>query len=194
VTIDTPRPLRADAKRNRARVLEAAQTVLASEGLSAPIDRIAEEAGVGVGTIYRHFPTQEALYEAVVLQAVAELIAYGKSLATAADPGAAFFTLLGRVIDDVLSTKAVADALSSAGVDIKEQLSDALAQLEQSMSSLLRGAQRAGAVRSDVRAREVLALITAGSIAAEHFEPKRQQQMLSVILDGLRTTTKRARP
>jgi AcrR family transcriptional regulator len=193
VTFDTSRPLRADAQRNRARVLEAARTVLASEGLSAPIDRIAEEAGVGVGTIYRHFPTKEALYEAVVLQALAEFTAYGTSLATAADPEAAFFALLGRIIDGALSAKAVADALGSTGVDIKERFSDALTQLEQATSTLLRRAQRTGAVRNDVRAWEVIALITAGCIAAELVEPQRQQQVLTVILDGLRTTTKPAR-
>jgi AcrR family transcriptional regulator len=170
-------------------VLEAAQKVLASEGLSAPIDRIAEEAGVGVGTIYRHFPTKEVLYEAVVLQALAEFTAYGKSLATAADAGAAFFSLLERIIEDALSAKAVADALSSVGVDIKERFADGLAQLEQATGTLLRRAQRTGAVRNDIRAWEVIALVTGGCIAAELVEAKRQRQVLTVILDGLRTTT-----
>jgi AcrR family transcriptional regulator len=187
VTSDASRPLRADARRNRARVLEAAQTVLAYEGLSAPIDLIADEAGVGVGTVYRHFPTKEALYEAVVLQALAEFTAYGRSLANAADPGEAFFALLDRIIAGAISAKAVADALRSTGVDIKERFSDGLAQLEQATNTLLRRAQRAGLVRKDIRASEVIALITAGCMAAELVEPKRRPQVLAVVLDGLRS-------
>jgi AcrR family transcriptional regulator len=170
-------------------VLEAAQKVLASEGLSAPIDRIAEEAGVGVGTIYRHFPTQEVLYEAVVRQALAEFTAYAISLATAADPEAAFFAFLERVFDGALSAKAVADALSGDGVDSGERFSDALGELGEATHTLLRRAQRIGAVRNDVDKWEVIVLITAGCIAAELVESKRQHFMLTVILDGLRTST-----
>ena len=192
MTLDAPRPLRVDAQRNRARVLAAAQKVLAAEGLSAPIDRIAEEAGVGVGTIYRHFPTQEALYEAVVEETLVEFAAFGKSLATATDPGAAFFTFCRRIIDRALTAKAVADTLAGSGLEIKERFSEPLAQLEQATSTLLKRAQRAGAVRKDVRPWEVITLITAGCIAAELVEPKRQELMLGVILDGLRTTTKPA--
>jgi AcrR family transcriptional regulator len=188
VTFDASRPLRADAQRNRARVLEAAQKVLASEGLSAPIDLIADEAGVGVGTVYRHFPTKEALYEAVVVQALAEFTAYGRSLATAPDPGQAFFAFLKRIIEGALSAKAVADALSGSGVDIAERFAPGLAQLEQATNALLRRAQRAEIVRNDIRAREVIAVITGGCIAAELVEPKRRPLVLAVVLDGLRSS------
>src|SRR5580693_10514162 len=70
-----PRPMRADAVKNRKRILEAAETVFALEGVSVPIDLVAERAGVGIGTLYRHFPTKETLFEAIVAARLEELIA-----------------------------------------------------------------------------------------------------------------------
>jgi AcrR family transcriptional regulator len=88
---DRPRQPRSDSIRNRARILEAAERVFGSEGLAVPIDEIAERAGVGVGTIYRHFPTKEALFEAIVLSHFERLVHTARSLATAEDAVAALF-------------------------------------------------------------------------------------------------------
>ena len=76
------RPLRADARRNRAKVLEAAEEVFASEGLAVPIDEVARRAGVGVGTVYRHFPTKEALFEAIVVARLEALVERAEELGT----------------------------------------------------------------------------------------------------------------
>src|SRR5260370_4133101 len=89
LSTETPRAMRADARRNRARVLEVAQAVFATEGLAVPIDEIARRAGVGAGTVYRHFPTKEALFEAIVISRVERLTEEGGSLASAEDPGPA---------------------------------------------------------------------------------------------------------
>src|SRR5712691_4544222 len=91
------RPLRADARRNRERVLDAARAAFAAQGLSVPLDEIARHAGVGPGTLYRHFPTKEALIEAVVHDRLQGLAADGAALLDAPDPGAAFFAFLGRL-------------------------------------------------------------------------------------------------
>ena len=88
------RPLRADAQRNRARILEAAENVFAVEGIEVPVDLIAEKAGVGVGTLYRHFPTKEKLCEAVLLERLSALTLDAQALAEADDPKAAFFGFL----------------------------------------------------------------------------------------------------
>ena len=77
------RLLRADALRNRARILEAAEVVFAAEGIEAPVDTIAEKAGVGVGTLYRHFPTKEKLCEAILLDRLMDLTADARALADA---------------------------------------------------------------------------------------------------------------
>lgn len=92
------RPLRADAQRNRDRILEAAEAVFAAEGVDVPVDVIAEKAGVGVGTLYRHFPTKERLCAAILLQRLAGIPADARALADAEDPAAAFFGFLERVV------------------------------------------------------------------------------------------------
>jgi AcrR family transcriptional regulator len=76
------RPLRADARRNRAKVLSAAEEVFASEGPAVPIDEVARRAGVGVGTVYRHLPTKQALFEAIVVARIEALIERGEELCT----------------------------------------------------------------------------------------------------------------
>ena len=83
--------MRADAQRNRTRILDAAEVVFAAEGIEVPVDTIAEKAGVGVGTLYRHFPTKEKLCEAILLERLAGLTEDARAQAGAADPGAAFF-------------------------------------------------------------------------------------------------------
>src|ERR1700733_15507536 len=94
------RPLRADAQRNRLRVLEAAEAVFASEGISVPVDVIAEKAGVGVGTLYRHFPTKEKLFEAILIQRLEELVTDARARLGAEDPGSAFFGFLEHLVEE----------------------------------------------------------------------------------------------
>src|SRR5580693_8328714 len=91
------RPLRADAARNREKVLRAARDAFAESGYGVPLDEIAVRAGVGPGTVYRHFPTKEALFEAVVAARLQDLVADARGRADSGDPGSAFFGFLGRV-------------------------------------------------------------------------------------------------
>src|SRR5271156_1993990 len=86
------RPLRADAAKNRERILEAAEATFTAEGVSAPIDAVAERAGVGVGTVYRHFPTKEALFEAIVITRLDALIEITRQLAELDEPTDALFS------------------------------------------------------------------------------------------------------
>src|SRR3954466_6963506 len=95
---EPPRPLRADAVRNRARVLEVAYETLAAEGVGVPIDEIARRAGVGAGTVYRHFPTKEALLAAVVEDRLRSIIDVGRDLLTNEEPGQALFAFLRSMI------------------------------------------------------------------------------------------------
>ncbi|MFC7761813.1 TetR/AcrR family transcriptional regulator [Catellatospora bangladeshensis] len=85
-TVEPVKPLRADARRNRAKVLQVAYEVFAAEGLGVPIDEIARRAGVGAGTVYRHFPTKEALYRAIVVDRVEHLVATARELAATQAP------------------------------------------------------------------------------------------------------------
>src|SRR3954470_15646330 len=94
------RPLRADAVRNRERVLEVAYETMAAEGLSVPIDEIARRAGVGAGTVYRHFPTKESLLGAVVQDRLEHMVAYGRDLLASNAPGDALFAYIKSMVTE----------------------------------------------------------------------------------------------
>ncbi len=108
---DGQRPMRADAQRNRTRVLEAAEAVFAAEGIEAPIDLIAEKAGVGVGTVYRHFPTKEKLFEAIVIDKLDALAGEAACRGQAEDPAAAFFGFLEHMAAESASKRDLIEAL-----------------------------------------------------------------------------------
>ena len=185
-----PRPQRADAVRNRAKVLDAARAAFAAEGLAVPLDEIARRAGVGAGTVYRHFPTKEALFEAVIADQLAALAEDAEARAAeGGDPGEQFFTFFATVIEDGTRKADLADALTSAGVDLRQETLASAGRLQRALAALLEGAQRAGAVRPDVDTMDLHAL-AAGALAAErkrvsgpNAEPGR---LTRIIADGLR--------
>jgi AcrR family transcriptional regulator len=182
------KPLRADAQRNRERVLEAAEVVLARDGLSASIRTIAAQAGVGLGTIYRHFPTQEALYQAVVVARTRRLAAEGDALAARPDAGEAFFEYFTRIVESAAQKKALADVVAQAGMDPKAHMADISRHMRSAVEKLLIRAQQAGAVREDLQMEELLVLLAAACMAAERYQWDRrlQTRTLSVLFDGLR--------
>lgn len=185
----SPRALRADAQLNRTKILEAAQEVFAARGLSAPIDEIARRAGVGVGTVYRHFPTKEALFEAIVASRLEEMASEAKKLADAEDPEKAFFTHVSRIMLAAREKRDFVDALSAAGIDVKTTLAKASRNHWKNLEHLLVNAQKAGAVRADIGIQELKTLLT-GLIQATDFRAsgaaKVQERLLSIVCDGLR--------
>jgi AcrR family transcriptional regulator len=189
----TPRPLRADARRNRARILEAGEAVFPVSGLSAPVEEIAKRAGVGIGTVYRHFPTKEALFEAILVSRIERLAAEAGSLSSTGDAGAAFFELFGRMVEEAAARKAFADALARAGVDVKAATSAAGQELLRELGALLARAQQDGAVRHDVDLDQVIALLVGACLAAEHGNLDRvsQARARAIIFDGLRPEASR---
>jgi AcrR family transcriptional regulator len=182
------RPLRADARRNRERVLEAAESVLASEGVSVPIDEVARRAGVGVGTVYRQFPTKEALLEAIMLRRMEKLVEEARSCAAAEDAGAAFFGFLEHLVDEATRKRDLADALGGTGIDMEKAASPVAQQLTTAVAELLDRAQRSGAVRADVAMPELFGLVAGTCMAAERGFPVAcaPQRMLGIVFDGLR--------
>ncbi len=182
------RPMRADAVVNRLRVLEAAEEVFASQGVAAQIDAVAEQAGVGVGTVYRHFSTKEALFEAIVLRRLQELAAMAEAQAASDDAGQALFAFLREFASRVSNKHDLIDALSVAGIDIKSQCAEMAARLDEGVQRLLERAQESGAVRRGVTAREVTGLIVGACQSAERYGggQKSQTRMVDVVCDGLR--------
>ncbi len=179
------RPLRADAQRNRTRILQAAESVFASEGIEVPVDLIAEKAGVGVGTLYRHFPTKEKLCEAILLERLAGLTADARALADADDPGAAFFGFLEHVVEEATAKRDLLVAVMGAGVAFDLAASEVKEDLRAAVDVLLARAMAVGAVRPDVTASAVMGLVSATCHAAAH-DAAPSQDLLGIVCDGLR--------
>jgi AcrR family transcriptional regulator len=173
------RPLRADAARNREKVLRAARDAFAESGYGVPLDEIAVRAGVGPGTVYRHFPTKEALFEAVVTARLQDLVTDARARVDSGDPGGAFFGFLGRIAAESAAKRDLPDAISIEG-SLRDELNAAL-------DVLLRRAQQAGAVRPDVRTSDLIVLLKGlfASLAGIS-DPVRRDLVFAVLADGLR--------
>jgi AcrR family transcriptional regulator len=182
------RPRRADAVRNRECVLASAEAVLARDGLSASMRAIAADAGVGLGTIYRNFPTQEALYQAIIVRRTKGLLGEAAELAGAPDPEQAFFGYFTRVVENAMRTKAIADVLVRAGIDPKSGMAGVGDDMRHAVEVLLGRAQQAGGVRPDLRMPEVMAILTATCLAAEYsqWDTELRTRTLAIVFDGMR--------
>jgi AcrR family transcriptional regulator len=181
------RPMRADALRNRARILDAAEEIFAVEGVNVPIDAVAERAGVGVGTLYRHFPTKEALFEAIVMTRLEELLAATRERAAAEQPGDALFSFLRDFAQQANAKQDLFEALSSAGIDIKSQCAGMVDDLMAGVDQLVQRAASVGAIRADVPTDELLSLIIGACHAGGHSGISNDgvQRMVGVVIDGL---------
>ncbi len=189
------RELRADARRNRERVVRTAQQLFAAEGLGVSLDEIARRAGVGPGTVHRHFPAKEALYLAVATDMLQQLVAEAEALTAAGDP-AALFTLLSRMMAAGAENVAVKSALAAAEFDLRIAAPDVAADLTRHVAGLLDRAHAAAAVRPDLTVDEVMALVAGAFAAIRHAgaETSRQRSahIAQIILDGLRPQPRQA--
>jgi AcrR family transcriptional regulator len=182
------RPLRADAARNRARVLEVAYETFAAEGLSVPIDEIARRAEVGAGTVYRHFPTKEALFAAVIEDRMQHLVDDGYALLKSVGPGEALFVYLRSLVLQWGATdRGLVDALAGLGIDIETVAPDAEDAFLAMLGDLLSAAQQAGAARRDIGVREVKSILV-GCQAMEAYNSALAERVTDVVVDGLRAT------
>jgi AcrR family transcriptional regulator len=186
------RVLRADARRNRARLLEVAEQVFADRGIGASTEEIARQAGVGIGTVFRHFPTKAALLEAVFVERLTRLGERAAALSQNEEPGPAFFTFVALVVDQAPSKNAFADALAAAGVDAQAVASGVSGEFAGAMTVLVRNAQQAGVVRPDIGVSELKAVLVGASRAVEQGgdDPAARAKILAVMLDGLRPPAK----
>jgi len=183
-----PRPMRADAQRNYTRLLEAASGAFAEHGADdVSLEEIARRAGVGIGTLYRHFPTRQALLEAVYTDQVESLSARAAELLRSESPGDALAEWL-RAMMKFSSTKRnmTTALLATLGTD-SELLSSCVKEIKGAAESLLARAQQAGVVRPDADAKDLIRLVHAVNIATEKTpDPGQADRMLALILDGLR--------
>jgi len=184
-----PRPMRADAQRNYARLLEAASGAFAEHGADdVSLEEIARRASVGIGTLYRHFPTRQALLEAVYIDQVESLSARARELLRAESPADALAEWLRAMVKFSSTKRNMTTALlATLGTD-SELLSSCVKEIKGAAESLLARAQQAGVVRPDADAKDLIRLVHAVNIATEKTpDPGQADRMLALILDGLRS-------
>lgn len=179
------KPLRADAARNRARVLEVAYETMAAEGLSVPIDEIARRAGVGAGTVYRHFPTKESLFGAVVQDRLQQMVASGRALLASSEPGEALYTFIKVMVTEGAADMSLAQAMAGYGIDVNVVAPEAESEFLGLLGDLLTAGQGAGTVRPDVTVPEAKALLV-GAQAMQGYNPDVAERVTDIVLEGLR--------
>jgi AcrR family transcriptional regulator len=189
VTSTTPatRSLRADAARNRARILEAAEEVFAEKGIAVPVDAVAESAGVGVGTLYRHFPTKEDLFEAIVVMRLDALCAAAEKHASGGGhPGDALRSFLRDFASQATAKRDLYEALQESGIDIKSRCGESFGTLERGIDKLLRRAKAAHQVRREVTVQDVMVLVS-GICQAQlpDRKPASLERMLDIVFRGI---------
>lgn len=189
-TIDTPteallaRPRRADARRNYDKVLAAAREAFAEGGESTSLEEIARRAGVGIGTLYRHFPNRQSLLEALYVGEVEEVCRSAAELEEA-DPWEALSQWFERLISYIATKRALVDELLNY-LDLDAPLFKVCrASLFTAGEPLLKRAQEAGAVRGDVEFSEVMQMMM-GILKIPAEDPTQTKRLLRIALDGLR--------
>lgn len=168
-------------------MLAAAEEVFAAKGVAASTEEIALAAGVGVGTLFRHFPTKEALVAAVLDFRLRRLADEAAALAEAADAGEAFTAYFRRVVAASGTKLALADALTEAGIEAHTAAGGAGPELGAALAILLARAQQAGAIRADIGPADLTALLVGASRAVQHATTGEvRDRTVDIILSGLR--------
>jgi AcrR family transcriptional regulator len=182
-----PRVMRADARRNRERILVAAKEAFAARGDETQMDDVAAQAGVGVGTVYRHFPTKEALMGELVRQKFALIAEHAKeALEQDGEPFEVFAGLLRRSCEVTAKDAAAQAALMRGGEEVWQQAEEVRRDLQAAVQGLIDRAQAAGTMRPDFAAQDMSMLMCGVSAAMAHggWEWRRH---LEILLDGLRS-------
>ena len=185
------RTVRADARRNLATLLEAAMTVFARSGVDAPVREIAAEAGVGVGTVYRHFPQRSDLVVAVFRHEVDGCADAAPALAEAYPPREALSLWMGRYVDFIAAKRGLAAALRSGDPAFAALPGYFETQLVPALSALLDAATTAGEVRGDIEPWDLLRAVGDLGMSAHYDGPDHARRMVALLIDGLRFGAKR---
>lgn len=177
------RPLRADAERNRRRLIDSATAIFCERGLEVGVGEIAERAGVGRGTLFRNFPCKEDLIAAVVVERMRESVVRGRALLDAPDPGEALFGLIDQSVGRSQIDRALFDALDDAWLT-NDEIRAAHAELLGVLDQLVCRAQAAGSVRPDVSAVDVLMMtkgVCEASRSFQHVDPNLAARQLDLV-------------
>ncbi|MET0236972.1 MAG: helix-turn-helix domain-containing protein [Kibdelosporangium sp.] len=174
--------MRADAQRNRARILAAAEEVFTELGADASTEEVARRAGVAIGTVFRHFPTKNDLLAAMMKDLLERVTSEVETLAAEGDPATALFTFFEALVERAAAKKTVVELL-----DVDIQVGRQIQGLRDAIGTLLIRAQQAGTVGAAIRLDEVMALLTATSHSALHagWDRDLRQRTLRIVFAGL---------
>jgi len=181
------RPLRADAQRNRDRLLAVAARAFSGDAPDVTLESIARDAGVGIGTLYRHFPSRESLVEALYRKELDELCASAAALLAARSPERALRAWMDRFADYVAAKREMADALRAVYASGAVSVSQARGRLTAAVQVILDAGSADGTLRDDVRADDVVAMIV-GMFTATSIDGGREQleRMFELLLAAVR--------
>jgi AcrR family transcriptional regulator len=175
--------LRADARRNRDKLLAAATAAFAAAGTDASLEAIARDAGVGIGTLYRHFPTREALIEEAYRTELGQLCGSAPELLRTHPPDAALAEWMDRFVAYAAAKRGMKSALAAVGAAESDVFTGARRQLVEAIDLLLAAGVEAGTLRSDVDAEDVLRAMGAVWLVDD---PDQARTLLRLLMDGLR--------
>ena len=181
-------PRRADARRNVDALLEAARTVFDTSGVDAPAKEITDLAGVGVGTLYRHFPQRSDLVKAVVESGIDAVAEAGPALAAAFEPAEALTRWIERYTELLGTKRGLAAALHSGDPAFAGLPAYFLERLGPTLSALLDAAAATGAIRGDIGAEELLYAVAQLCRPVPGRGPEHNRRIVGVLVDGLRRT------
>lgn len=185
----TRRKPRADAQRNRERILEVAKTAFSKSGANTSLDDIAKEAGVGPGTLYRHFPTREELLKAVYQTEMEKLAAAERKFAEAMPPIEALRAWMLLFVDYIAAKHLIAPAVNTLLGDPKKVFEASYAQVTRAIDSLVKRAIESGDIRKDLEAFDLLrALIGVSNVAAGPDWQQSARRLVDILIAGSRTT------
>lgn len=183
-----PRPVRADAQRNINALLEAALAVFTTSGVDAPVREIAEKAGVGIGTVYRHFPQRADLVAAVFRHEIDACADAAAVLATEHRPGEALARWMQRYADLIATKRGLAAALHAGDPAFNTLPSYFDTRLQPALGALLDAAAKAGEVRSDIAPDDLLSAVRSLCMSAHDDQTGYTRRMVALLVDGLRYT------
>ena len=186
------RPLRADAARNRERLLAAAAATFAERGADVPLEDIARAAGVGIGTLYRHFPTRDSLVEAVYRHEVEVLCQRADELLDELPPDQALAEWMNLFVTHVKTKKGMLSVLKPLMAGNSSLSAATRGRTLEIASRLLAAGVAAGTVRDDVEGGDLVRAVSGICMSTDQETSKAAERLVKVIVDGLRTTTPRA--
>ena len=178
---------RSDARRNRERILDVAKTAFTRHGADASLDEIAKQAGVGAGTLYRHFPTRNALIEAVYRSEVEKLAAASRSFAAAMSPIEALRSWMLLFVDYIAAKHIIAPALNSVVGGPSRLFEDSRSLIQGAMDELVKRAKKSGDVRRDLDASDLLrAVIGVSYVGSGHDWQQSARRLVDILITGSR--------